>query len=186
MDSAITKTRNLPVFMVPDEEYPNATIIDFAELFKELSGSRPVRRVGLVGAAQMPMSVYRQIEENFRGVEMVDITEEYLRLRYLKSPWELEQMRQAFELADQAYDAMVKAVSPGRPRVRGGRRRRVRGAQARGQRLRLQGHRRQRQAVQRGGAHRQRQGDGGRRDWSCWASRPATTATPACSATPCR
>ena len=27
-DSAITETRNFPVFMVPDEEYPNATIID--------------------------------------------------------------------------------------------------------------------------------------------------------------
>ncbi len=113
MDSAITETRNLPVFMVPDEEYPNATILSFGELFKELSVSRPVRRVGVVGAAQMPMGVYRQIEENFRGVEMVDITEEYLRLRYLKSPWEHEQMRQAFQLADTACDAMVRAVRPG-------------------------------------------------------------------------
>jgi Xaa-Pro aminopeptidase len=57
MDSAVKKTRNLPVFMVPDEEYPNATIIDFGQLFKEVSGSKPVRRVGLVGAGQMPVSV---------------------------------------------------------------------------------------------------------------------------------
>ena len=35
-DSAITETRNFPVFMVPDEEYPNATIIDFPKLFAEL------------------------------------------------------------------------------------------------------------------------------------------------------
>jgi Xaa-Pro aminopeptidase len=113
MDCAITQTRNLPVFMVPDEEYPNATIISFAQLFKELSGARAVKRAGIVGAAQMPMSVYRQIEESFRGVEMVDITEDYLRLRFLKSPWELEQMRQAFQLADMSYEAMVQAVRPG-------------------------------------------------------------------------
>jgi Xaa-Pro aminopeptidase len=113
MDCAITQTRNLPVFMVPDEEYPNAAIMSFAELFKELRGSGPVKRAGIVGAGQMPMSVYRQIEESFRGVEMVDITEEYLRLRYIKSPWELAQMRQAFRLADDSCEAMLKAVRPG-------------------------------------------------------------------------
>jgi Xaa-Pro aminopeptidase len=112
-DSAIKKTRNLPVFMVPDEEYPNATIIDFAQLFKEVSGSKPVRRVGLVGAGQMPVSVYRQVEQNFKGVEMVDVTGEYTELRYLKSRWELEQMRRAFELTDKAFDAMARTVKPG-------------------------------------------------------------------------
>jgi Xaa-Pro aminopeptidase len=112
MDSAITKTKNLPVFMVPDEEYPNATIIGFAELFKEVSGARPVRRVGLAGAGQMPVSVYRQVEENFKGVQMVDITEDYLRLRYVKSRWELDQVRTAFELADAGFKAMAKAVKP--------------------------------------------------------------------------
>jgi Xaa-Pro aminopeptidase len=113
MDSAITETRNLPVFMVPDEEYPNATITSFAGLFKELSSARQIRRAGIVGAGQMPMSVYRQIEENFSGVEMVDITEDYVRLRYYKSPWEIAQIRKAFELTDAAYDAMARAVKPG-------------------------------------------------------------------------
>ena len=48
LDSTITETRNFPVFMVPDEEYPNATIIDFPRLFAELNtelGS--VRRVDI-------------------------------------------------------------------------------------------------------------------------------------------
>ena len=39
-DSAIKETRNLPVFMVPDEEYPNATIISFKELFNEISSDK--------------------------------------------------------------------------------------------------------------------------------------------------
>src|SRR5512146_1679130 len=50
LDSAITETRNFPVFMVPDEEYPNATITDFPTLFRELQGRNgAIRRVGLVG-----------------------------------------------------------------------------------------------------------------------------------------
>ncbi len=113
-DSAITETRNFPVFMVPDEEYPNATIIDFPKLFAELNSRLgKIRRVGLVGAARMPADCYRQIAEGFSGVEMVDITREFIELRYLKSPWEIEQVRAAFQLADECYDAMREAIRAG-------------------------------------------------------------------------
>ena len=126
--------------MVPDEEYPNAAITSFDEVFKELSVKRPLKRAGIVGASQMPVSVYRQIEAAFRGVEMVDMTEEYGRLRYVKSPWEIDQIRKAHQLADVAYDAMAKQVKPRRARVRGGRGRGVPGTRSGSERIRLQSH----------------------------------------------
>ena len=114
LDSAITETRNFPVFMVPDEEYPNATIIDFPALFWELTrGGKRLKKAGLVGGDRMPAACYRQIAEGFKGVELVDITQEFVSLRYMKSPWELKQIRAAFALADECYDAMKKAVRPG-------------------------------------------------------------------------
>jgi len=112
-DSAIRETRNLPVFMVPDEEYPNATIISFNDLFAEISGKKRIRKVGMVGADQMPASVYRQVAENFKGVELVNITEDFLRLRHVKSPWEIKQIYKAFSLADESYKAMSAKVKPG-------------------------------------------------------------------------
>ena len=112
-DSAIKETRNLPVFMVPDEEYPNATIINFKELFEEISSGKKIKRVGMVGADQMPVSVYREVAENFKGVELVDITDDFLRLRYIKSKWQIEQIRQAFKLCEYSYKAMVEKVKPG-------------------------------------------------------------------------
>lgn len=112
-DSAIKETRNLPVFMVPDEEYPNATIIDFKKLFEEISSGRKIKRVGMVGAGQMPVSVYKEVAENFKGVELVDITDEFLKLRYVKSKWEIEQIRQAFKLCDYSYKAMIEKIKPG-------------------------------------------------------------------------
>lgn len=111
-DSAIKETRNLPVFMVPDEEYPNAIIISFADLFKEISVTG-IRRAGIIGAEQMPVSVYREISSNFTGVELVDITDEFLKLRHVKSAWEIEQVRSAFQLCDHSYDAMAELVRPG-------------------------------------------------------------------------
>jgi len=114
LDSAITLTRNFPVFMVPDEEYPNAEIIDFPKLFAELNGLLgAVRRVGMVGGGRMPAACYRQIVEGFAGVEMVDITDDFVRLRYAKSDWERQQIGAAFKLADRCWEAMKGEIGPG-------------------------------------------------------------------------
>jgi len=114
LDSAITDTRNVPAFMVPDEEYPNAEIIDFPKLFAELNSRMgKVKRVGLVGAGKMPAGCYRQIAEGFSGVDIVDITQDFVELRYMKSGWEISQIREAFKLADFSYDAMKSKVAAG-------------------------------------------------------------------------
>ncbi|MBI4557163.1 MAG: aminopeptidase P family protein [Candidatus Hydrogenedentes bacterium] len=114
LDSAITETRNFPVFMVPDEEYPNAVITDFPSLFAELKAKTGgLETLGLVGGGRMPAECYRQIAEGFKGVQLVDITNEFVALRYSKSPWERQQIRAAFGLADACYDAMAKAIAPG-------------------------------------------------------------------------
>ncbi len=114
LDSTITETRNFPVFMVPDEEYPNAEIIDFPGLFAELSSTiGKIKRIGLVGAGRMPAECYQGIVDGFTDVDLVDITDDYVRFRYLKSAWEIEQIRAAFGLADFCYDAMKEAIVPG-------------------------------------------------------------------------
>ncbi len=114
LDSTIKETRNFPVFMVPDEEYPNATIIDFPQLFAELNSKLgKVSRVGLVGAGRMPAECYQQIVDGFKGVELADITGEYVSLRFIKSDWEREQVRAAFKIADSCYDAMKAKIAPG-------------------------------------------------------------------------
>jgi len=119
LDSMITETRNFPVFMVPDEEYPNANIIDFPKLFGELNKELGiVRRIGLVGAGRMPADCYHQIVEGFTDVSLVDITQEYAQLRNDKSNWEREQIRAAFGLADYAYDAMRAEVKPGTSEIK--------------------------------------------------------------------
>lgn len=114
LDSTITETRNFPVFMVPDEEYPNATIIDFPKLFAELNAELgSVKRVGLVGAGRMPADCHKQITSGFTGAELVDITGDYVALRFDKSDWERSQIRAAFGLADFAYDAMKAVIKLG-------------------------------------------------------------------------
>ena len=114
LDSAITETRNLHAFMVPDEEYPNATITDFRALFTELKSSLgTVTKVGLVGGARMPYNCRCEIMSGFEGVELIDFSADYMELRYEKSDWEREQIRAAFALADHCHEAMRAKVAPG-------------------------------------------------------------------------
>ncbi len=114
MSSAITETRNFTPFMVPDEEYPNATISTFDSLYKELAAENiPMRSIGLVGTAALPHNVYIQFEAGFAGSSLVDITDEYEALRAIKSPWEIDQIRSAFSLTFEAYEAMKRIVAPG-------------------------------------------------------------------------
>ena len=114
MDAAITKVRCFPVFMVPDEEYPNATIIDFKQLNEELRAEGTVlNRIGIVGTTTIPHQVYLDVSSGFAGAELVDITEEYENMRAYKSVWEVEQATRAVEICDLAYGKMVDAIRPG-------------------------------------------------------------------------
>jgi len=114
MSSAITKTRFFPVFMVPDEEYPNATIMNFGQLNEELrAGGTELKRIGFVGTTTIPHQVYLDFQKGFEGIELVDITDEYEVLRAYKSPWEIEQIRAATGLCDLAFDKMVEKIRPG-------------------------------------------------------------------------
>jgi len=114
MSSAIKSTRNLTPFMVPDEEYPNATILDFPALDEELTSKGiDLKRVGFVGTEVLPHKIYTQFSEGFSGVELIDITGKYEALRALKSPWEAENIKAAFALSYKAFEAMKKKIGPG-------------------------------------------------------------------------
>lgn len=114
MSSAITDTRCFSTFMVPEEEYPNATISTFETLAREMTERNiHLKRVGIVGTSYFPHALFTQFEEGFKGAELVDITDEYDSLRYIKSAWEIANVRTAFSFTYDAFLAMQSKVRPG-------------------------------------------------------------------------
>ena len=110
-DATIKKTFNVPVFMVPDEEYPSARILSVGEVMAEALPGRSLRRLGVVGLGVMPHALYEQLTQQLSGVELVDITEPYEQLRWFKSDAEVASIRAAFGIATQAL-APMSARSP--------------------------------------------------------------------------
>jgi Xaa-Pro aminopeptidase len=112
-DAAIKKTYNVPVFMVPEEEYPSARILSLREVFFEALGDRPLRRLGLVGLGVMPHALYQDLSRQLAGVELVDLTDAYEQMRVIKSDVEIAMIRRAFSIAERALPDMSRAIAAG-------------------------------------------------------------------------
>ncbi|OIO93804.1 MAG: hypothetical protein AUK03_07670 [Anaerolineae bacterium CG2_30_64_16] len=112
-DAAIKKTYNVPVFMVPEEEYPYARILSMGQVMAEALGGRPLRRLGIVGLEVMPHALHAELTQQLSDVELADITEPYEQLRWFKSAAEVACIREAFGMATQALAPMSEQIKAG-------------------------------------------------------------------------
>jgi Xaa-Pro aminopeptidase len=71
------------------------------------------RRLGLVGADIIPHRLYQAIFEKGDDHGPVDVSGDYQRLRLIKSPFELESLRSAASITDDAIRAMIPHAGPG-------------------------------------------------------------------------
>jgi Xaa-Pro aminopeptidase len=70
------------------------------------------RRVGLVGIENLPVPIYRNLTAHL-GNRLVEVEDIVARLRYVKSPAEIELIRETARIADMSYSAMLDALKPG-------------------------------------------------------------------------
>ena len=113
MDCTIKETKNIPVFMVPDEEYPYATITNFKEVFSEIFGSQILSKIGIVGMYSMPYGVYSLLIKDLENIGLVDITDQYEKLRVIKSDYEINLVKKSFEICDEAFRELLANVKEG-------------------------------------------------------------------------
>ena len=114
LDSVIKETVSSLVFMVPEEEYPMADLLDFKQITERYLRSRKIRRVGIVGINTMPHLIYAQLSRELGGAEMADLTDDFERLRYVKSKWEMDMTEKAYEAADRGFEKLAETISAGR------------------------------------------------------------------------
>ena len=97
---------------VKSYHFPENSLLGRLTEILRRQGVRPPRRLGI----EKDFMVVRQLElldHVFPGVERVDITPVIDRLRAVKTPGEIEHLKAAATLADQAMEAALAAVAPG-------------------------------------------------------------------------
>lgn len=95
---------------LPEENVVCGDMVEGVKGFiSSLHGSKP--RVGLYEAAQVPVSIYRELESS--GAEFIDITERLTELRAPKSEYEHDLLRNASRIAVESFEWVLGNLRPG-------------------------------------------------------------------------
>jgi len=84
-----------------------------AETVKALHAAKGLQKVGVAGLREMPVYWVRALEEGLPGCKLEAAEQAVLRLRAIKSPREIEKMRQAAQISGLAIKAAMDACQPG-------------------------------------------------------------------------
>jgi len=114
MESYIKETVSSLVFMVPEEEYPMADLYNFKQISDMYFGGRTIKKVGLVGFNTLPLQIYQQLSSELAEAEIVDVTDEFEKLRYIKSEWEMKMVAKAYEIADAGFKKLLDSIIEGK------------------------------------------------------------------------
>jgi Xaa-Pro aminopeptidase len=72
-----------------------------------------IARLGVAGAALVPHAVRQKLQALLLGVDFVDASSLMDEVRLVKSDWEIEQLRHAGRICDEAWAAFVAGCKPG-------------------------------------------------------------------------
>jgi Xaa-Pro aminopeptidase len=114
LESAIKETVSSLVFMVPEEEYPGADLLSFSQITGKYFQGRTIRKVGIVGINTIPYLIHSQLAHELAGAEILDVTADFERLRYVKSEWEMEMTATSYAAADDGHRALAGGIKAGR------------------------------------------------------------------------
>ncbi|MFB0546777.1 MAG: M24 family metallopeptidase [Anaerolineae bacterium] len=112
--SKIEKIRQILEYRESSEpDYPGVPLDAFPSVFDEISGGRGVKRLGVAGYTVTTVPVYEVLRKVMAGGELVRADDILIEMREVKSENELELMRQAFRISEQAVEAVLNNIRPG-------------------------------------------------------------------------
>lgn len=115
--SPVVFTGNLNTFaarrdsMIPDVRPITALATEARDIVAQQGMT--ARRVGLVGENLLPLATFRMLAEGLPGAEFVDAEHIVTHQRRIKSPAEIELLRQAARIGDMSLRASVRQARPG-------------------------------------------------------------------------
>jgi Xaa-Pro aminopeptidase len=96
-----------------DPDYPGIAVSSYTDVVARAMPQRPLRRLGLVGYSVMTLPVYRRLQCDLPGVELVKADDTLTDLRAIKTDNEIALMREAYEISEKAIDAILGEIRPG-------------------------------------------------------------------------
>lgn len=95
-----------------DPEYPEIEVETYASVFQEAGAPAP-RRIGIAGSFSTNYVMVESLREAFPQAELVRADQLLTRLRSIKSEAELDCLRAAFRISEQAIEQILESLRPG-------------------------------------------------------------------------
>ena len=97
-----------------EPEYPGVKVHSFKDVFKEFVGDiRKIRRIGIVGYAIMPISVYESLKKTLPEAEFIKADDILRNLRAVKSENEIACLKEASRISEIAIERILEEIRPG-------------------------------------------------------------------------
>lgn len=96
-----------------EPEYPGIQVAHFPDVVKMAMGSRPLKKLGLIGCSIMPLPVYFSLQRELPGVELIKADDALATLRFIKSTSEIKLMKKAYQISEKAIAAILAEIKPG-------------------------------------------------------------------------
>ena len=94
-----------------EPEYPDIKVDTFSSIFKEMIGSK-IKKIGIASYQIFPIPVYEGIKKAAPDAELVKSDEIIVNLRIIKSPLELEILKESFRIAENALEKTLPLIKP--------------------------------------------------------------------------
>ena len=112
--STIEDAYILEEFVHPEEVYSLDTILGLGAVISKVSTVSSNMRVGIAGRHIMDVATWEAIQTFVGTKEWVNVDDDLTMLRMVKSDAEVEVMRFGYRIAQNAFEAAVDAIEPGR------------------------------------------------------------------------
>lgn len=96
-----------------EPRYPGIPIATYRDVVRKAMGTRPLKKLGLVGYAVMTLPVLDGLKHDLPETKLIKADETLLPLRFIKSENELSCMREAFRISELAVDAILYEAKAG-------------------------------------------------------------------------
>jgi Xaa-Pro aminopeptidase len=96
-----------------DPEYPGLAVSTYPDVFGEALGGKPLKRLGLVSYTITPLPVIEGLKAAFPNAEIVKADHLIRPMRAYKSDLEIACMRKAYQISEQAIDAIFSEIKVG-------------------------------------------------------------------------
>ena len=96
-----------------EPDYPDIPVSSFKKIFDELCDGKMPKKIGIVGWAIFPHAIHEEMKADLGDVEIARADDLVIKMRMVKSPREIEMLKESFRVSQVAVDAVINEIKPG-------------------------------------------------------------------------